>query len=93
MLKLRKLSGKVYQSLFYHFKVLLQYKSKLYDNKLVIADRWFPSTQLCNCCGQTKTKETKLKLSDRNYICECGYTNDRDINASLNLRDYGLINN
>ena len=93
MLKLRKLSGKVYQSLFYHFKVLLQYKSKLYGNKLVIADRWFPSTQLCNCCGQSKYGDAKLKLSDRTYTCECGYTNDRDVNASLNLRDYGLINN
>lgn len=91
MLKLHTLSGKVYNSLFYHFKEILRYKSQLYGNRLIIADRYFASTQICNHCGYRKIGSEKLSLSKRTYICnECGYTNDRDINAALNLRDYGI---
>ncbi|KAB8332287.1 transposase [Scytonema tolypothrichoides VB-61278] len=48
-------------------------------------DRWFPSTQLCSCCGQKKT----MNLSDRIYSCDgCGFTLNRDFNAALNLENY-----
>jgi putative transposase len=65
---------------FYAFRELLTYKCK----DLVIADRYFPSSQLCNKCGARK----KMPVSKRIYECSCGYVEDRDINAAKNLRDY-----
>ncbi|MFR7529965.1 MAG: zinc ribbon domain-containing protein, partial [Anaerostipes hadrus] len=47
-------------------------------------DRWYPSSKTCHCCGAIKKD---LKLSDRIFKCDCGYTEDRDFNAALNLRD------
>ena len=90
MLKLRNLAKSVYQSLFYNFKELLSYKARLYGNNLVLADRWYASTQTCWSCGKVKRGKDKLTLNDRTYTCECGYENDRDHNAALNLRDYSL---
>ena len=49
--------------------------------------RWFPSSKTCNACG---TINKGLKISDRVYDCECGYSVNRDLNASYNLRDYQL---
>ena len=53
---------------------------------MIIANRNFPSSKLCNCCGNIKKD---LKLSDRIYKCECGNVIDRDYQASLNLKRYG----
>jgi len=51
-------------------------------------DRFFPSSKNCNNCGN---KKSDLKLSDRTYKCvSCGYENDRDVNAALNILDEGL---
>ena len=47
-------------------------------------DRWYPSSKTCHCCGTVKKD---LKLSDRMFKCSCGYVEDRDFNAALNLRD------
>ena len=52
--------------------------------ELRIADRWYPSSKLCHKCGCVRAD---LKLSDREYVCKCGYHADRDYNASLNLLD------
>jgi len=90
MLSNKKLSSKVYQALFYTFKVKLTNKCSQYGNSLVIANRWFPSTQTCSNCGQVKGGDNRLGLSNRTYTCNCGLELDRDINASRNLRDYGL---
>ena len=93
MLSNRHLSKSISQSLFYTFKVLLQYKSKIYENILIIADKWFPSTQRCSCCGNIKSGKNKLKLKDRTYICnKCNNAIDRDYNSSLNLKWYALNN-
>ena len=51
---------------------------------LVRVDRWYPSSKTCHYC---KNMRKDLKLSDRIYRCDCGYIEDRDFNASLNLRD------
>ena len=57
------------------------------DNiKFIEADRFFPSSKLCSECGQINKD---LKLSDRIYECDCGNKMDRDLNASINLREYG----
>ena len=85
MMKNKHLSEKVKEAKFYEFRRQLKYKCKWNNVPLIIADRWFPSSKLCNCCGH---KKLQLSLSEREYICEeCGYKEDRDYNASLNLRD------
>ena len=52
--------------------------------ELRVVDRFYPSSKLCYSCGSIKKD---LKLKDRIYKCDCGYIEDRDYNASLNLRD------
>ena len=84
MMKNRHLSKAVASQKFYEFRTRL--KMKCDDNciELRVVDRFYPSSKLCHCCGAIKKD---LKLSDRIYRCACGYVEDRDFNASLNLRD------
>lgn len=84
MMKNRHLSKAAASQKFYEFRTRL--KAKCDDNgiELRVVDRFYPSSKLCHCCGRIKKD---LKLSDRVYRCTCGYVEDRDINASLNLRD------
>ena len=84
MMKNRHLSKAVASQRFYEFRAKL--KAKCADNgiELRVVDRWYPSSKMCHCCGAIKKD---LKLSDRIYRCDCGYVEDRDFNASLNLRD------
>ena len=84
MMKNRHLSKAVASQKFYEFRTKL--KAKCADNgiELRVVDRWYPSSKMCHCCGAIKKD---LKLSDRIYRCDCGYVEDRDFNASLNLRD------
>lgn len=84
MMKNRHLSKAVASQKFYEFRTKLEAKCKENGIELRIADRWYPSSKLCHECGCIKKD---LKLSDREYICDCGYHADRDYNASLNLRD------
>lgn len=84
MMKNRHLSKAIAQQKFYEFRIKLTNKCKQNDIELRVVDRWYPSSKLCHECGNIKKD---LKLSDREYICECGYHADRDYNASLNLRD------
>ena len=84
IMKNKHLSKVVQQQKFYQFRQILTQKCKENNIELRIVDRWFPSSKICNCCGQIKRD---LKLSDRIYKCDCGYIEDRDFNASLNLRD------
>lgn len=90
MLSNNKISRSISRSLFYRFRLQLTYKSILYGNNLIIADRWFPSTQLCSFCGFRKEGTDKMKLSDRTYKCDnCGEIMDRDTNSAYNLKMYG----
>lgn len=85
MMKNRHLSRAIAQQKFYEFRTKLTAKCREYGIELRLADRFYPSSKLCHCCGCVKSD---LKLSDRVYVCpECGYTAGRDFNASLNLRD------
>jgi len=86
MMKNRHLSKAVQQQGFYEFRRQIEYKSEWSNILVIIADRFFPSSKLCSCCGTVKTD---LKLSDRTYKCECGNVIDRDFQASLNLQTYG----
>lgn len=84
MMKNRHLSKAVASQKFYEFRIKLEAKCKELGIELRMVDRWYPSSKLCHACGCVKRD---LKLSDREYICKCGYRADRDYNASLNLRD------
>lgn len=64
----------------------LQAKSEDYNCKVIKADRYFPSSKLCSCCGW---KYEDLKLSEREWTCECcGTHHIRDVNAAINLKNY-----
>ena len=86
MMKNKHLSKAIQQQCFYEFGRQIEYKSKWNNIRLITADRFFPSSKLCSCCGHVKKD---LKLSDRIYKCECGNIVDRDFQASLNLKIYG----
>ena len=86
MMKNRHLSKAVQNQGFFEFRKQLEYKCNESGIQLIIADRFYPSSKLCSCCGKIKKD---LKLSDRTYRCECGNVIDRDFQASLNLRAYG----
>lgn len=86
MMKNRHLSKAIAQQKFFEFKRQIQYKSALRGIELIEADKWYPSSKKCSCCGNIKHN---LKLSDRIYRCDkCGLVIDRDYNASINLANY-----
>ena len=84
MMKNKHLSKAVASQKFYEFRTKLQAKCKENGIELRVVDRWYPSSKTCHCCGAIWKD---LKLSDRIFQCACGYIEDRDFNAALNLRD------
>ena len=84
MMKNRHLSKAVASQKFYEFRTKLKNKCVDKGIELRVVDRFYPSSKLCHCCCSVKKD---LKLSDRIYKCKCGYIEDRDVNAALNLRD------
>lgn len=88
MMKNRPLSKAISQQNFYRFSHILKYKCGWNNITLVKADRFYPSSKKCSCCGTVKDS---LMLRDRIYKCNvCGLIIDRDFNASLNLANYKL---
>ena len=69
---------------FAEFRRQLEYKSVWYGSELLLADRFFPSSRLCRHCGCINSE---LKLSDREWTCDCGAIHDRDLNAAINLKN------
>jgi putative transposase len=87
MLKNRKLSKAVQEATFHEFKRQMEYKCAWNGIKFILADRFYPSSKTCSRCGAIKDK---LSLSERTFICDdCGYEIDMDLNASINLKNYG----
>ena len=68
------------------FLNMLEYKLSDRGKYFVKVDKWFPSSQICSCCGSRK----KLTLVDRIYRCNCGLNIDRDVNAAINIKNEGL---
>lgn len=67
----------------FEFRRQLEYKARFYDAAVIVANRWFPSSKTCSCCGSVKAE---LALSQRTYHCDaCGHEIDRDLNAARNL--------
>lgn len=86
MMKNKHLAKHVQNSMFYEFRSQLEYKCSKYGIQLVVADRFYPSSKACSCCGFIKSD---LKLNDRVYRCNsCGLEIDRDLNAAENLANY-----
>lgn len=84
----------IQRSLFSRFRQILTYKCNWYGKELILADKTYPSTQRCAKCGYIKKGDEKITLQGNQkhgtkhneYICyKCGYSNDRDDNAVLNL--------
>jgi len=86
MMKNRKLSRAIADVGFGMLRHFIEYKAKLRNCVVVIADRFFPSSKTCSRCGTVKQD---LTLADRIYSCDCGLVIDRDLNAALNLNNYG----
>ena len=71
------------------FLSLLEYKLAERGKYLVRVDKWFPSSQICHCCGSIHPE--MKDLSKRTMICECGLNNiSRDQNAAINIKKEGL---
>ena len=84
MMKNKHLSKAIASQKFFEFKTKLTVKCKENHIELRIVDRFYPSSKTCSQCGKVKKD---LKLSDRIYKCDCGFTIDRDLNASINLKN------
>ncbi len=63
---------------------MLAYKCAFWGNEITLVDRWFPSSKTCSQCGIVK--ET-VSLSERKFECICGFSEDRDVNAAINIRN------
>jgi len=83
MVRNRHLARAVSDGGFHEFRRQITYKARLYGARVVVADRWYPSSKSCSCCGVIK--ET-LALAERTFRCtDCGFEAGRDVNAALNL--------
>jgi putative transposase len=87
MVSNHKLAKAISDASFGEFRRQLEYKAKWYGSRVVVADKWFPSTKKCSECGNVK----EMTLSDRIYTCPvCGNEMDRDLNAAKNLEAVAL---
>ena len=93
-MQMKKKAKNLHRSLFGRFRQFMEYKAEKFGKTLILADRFYPSTQRCSHCGHIKTGDEKITLSGNakhgtkhhEYVCyECGYEDDRDHNAVLNL--------
>ena len=93
-MQMSKKAKNLHRSLFGRFRQFMEYKAIKFDKELIVADKYYPSTQRCSCCGHIKTGEDKITLQGNKkhgtnhseYECyECGYKANRDHNAVLNL--------
>ncbi|MBQ1476579.1 MAG: transposase [Erysipelotrichaceae bacterium] len=86
--KLKNLAKATYDNSYTLFTNMLKYKLEERGKKLIMIDRWYPSSKKCSCCGAVNTD---LKMGERVWTCSrCGETHDRDINAAVNIRREGI---
>ncbi len=88
MMKNRHLARAIQEQLWGEFYRQMKYKSEWVGSKFITVEKWFPSSKLCSECGRVNRG---LKWSDRLFVCpDCGHTEDRDEQASKNLKNYGI---
>ena len=88
MMKNRHLARAIQEQCLYEFIRQMRYKCEWNGIEFIQANRFYPSSKTCSCCGNVKRD---LKLSDRTYKCDiCGLTIDRDYNAAINLSKYAI---
>ncbi len=88
LLSNHKLASAIADCGFGEFRRQLEYKCRYYGSELIVADRFYPSSQLCSCCGHRQ----KMPLFTRVYECpNCGLSIDRDLNAAINLSNWGRL--
>ncbi|WP_371101153.1 RNA-guided endonuclease InsQ/TnpB family protein, partial [Streptomyces sp. PU_AKi4] len=87
MVKNGKLARAISDAAWADFRSMLEYKAQWYGREVIAVDRWFPSSRLCSACG---TLGDKMPLNVRDWMCDCGRTHDRDVNAAKNILAAGL---
>ena len=86
MVRNRHLARSIADMGFHEFRRQLEYKAERRGGRVVVADRWFPSSKTCSACGSV---QEAMPLSVRQWICpDCGTRHDRDLNAARNLATY-----
>lgn len=86
MVKNRSLAKAISDCGFGEIRRQVEYKAKWYGCTVIVAPRFFASSKTCSACGERKPM---LLLSERTFKCACGNTMDRDLNAAMNLEQYG----
>ena len=87
MLKDTTKAKAISEAAWYTLRVYLSYKAQKNGIEVITADKYFPSSQLCHCCGYKNNQVKDLNI--RTWICpDCNTKHNRDLNAALNLKDY-----
>ena len=89
MMSNHKLAYAIGEMGWYKFNTMLEYKAEWYGKNIIRIGRFEPSSKCCSSCGAIN-KEITLK--DRVWTCKCGISHNRDINASINVKNFGLRN-
>jgi putative transposase len=88
MVRNKHLAGSIADVGWGNFRRMLEYKTKWYGSRLIVMDRWYPSSKKCSCCGEINHD---LRPIDKIWSCaRCGAVHDRDENAAKNICQYGL---
>lgn len=87
MMSNHHLAGAIADSGFGTMRHLMEYKSEWRGCRLIVCDRWLPSSKLCSVCGEMNYN---LTLSQRWWVCDCGVRHNRDVNAAINLRNVAV---